>query len=148
MEVVTITDCITILRVALIACSKKKRPGKHKGHELYLGTMFKKSLQLARLEGYDHIFILSARYRLIGLNDVIGAYDLKLDEIDREMRRGWAKKVIGELRRRVPNYENAEYTYFAGKMYHQDLPPGRKPFSGKGIGQIVQWLNQQIAKLT
>lgn len=133
-------------KVAMIACSKKKQPGKYRACELYQGTMFKKSIQLARLQGYDYIFILSAKYKLIGLDDVIGAYDLKLDEVSRVDRRGWAKKVIGELKRRVPQIENAEFTYFAGKMYHQDLPPGRKPFSGKGIGQIVQWLNLQLAK--
>ena len=41
-----------------------------------------------------------------------------------------------------------EYDYFCGKKYWEFLPSGSAMFQGRGIGEILSNLNQELASLS
>lgn len=67
------------MRVVLISCGKKKLPAKAIASDLYVSSLFKKNLQFGRSLSPDKIFILSAKYGLIHLDEAIDPYDLTLN---------------------------------------------------------------------
>jgi len=133
------------MKVALIACSKRKREVPAKARDLYQGNLFKKSLRLAELEKFPRIFILSAKYGLLELEQCIAPYDTTLLTQDRDQRQEWARGVIEQLRKQGILEE--ELHYFAGRGYYQYLPEGVVRFSGSSMGEIDNHLQAQINKL-
>jgi hypothetical protein len=61
-------------KVVLISCASKKLPHKAKAKDLYISPLFKKNLAFAHFLRADKIFILSAKYGLLSLEQVIELY--------------------------------------------------------------------------
>ena len=53
--------------IILIACVSKKRPFKSKAKDLYISTLFTKSLAYAHTLNPDKIYIISALHHLLDL---------------------------------------------------------------------------------
>ena len=68
-------------KVILISCVSKKLHHKSKAQDLYVSPLFKKNLQYAKSLNSDRIFILSARYGLLRLNEEIESYNKTLKEM-------------------------------------------------------------------
>jgi len=68
----------------LISCVSKKLDRKAKARELYVSPLFRLNLKYALSLRPDKIFILSAKYGLIGLNDEIEPYDITLNKMRSE----------------------------------------------------------------
>ncbi len=68
------------MKIALISCVSKKltTKAKAKAKELYISTLFKLSLKFAFKIKSDNIFILSAKYGLLELEDEISPYNQTL----------------------------------------------------------------------
>ena len=65
--------------IVIISCGERKREGKHKAKDLYVGVCFKKRFELVNsLKNIDEILILSGKYGLLKLNDEIEYYNQKL----------------------------------------------------------------------
>lgn len=65
--------------ILIISCGAVKKEGSFKAEELYIGLMFKLALKFAKsIKGIDEILILSGKYGLINLDDVIESYNMKL----------------------------------------------------------------------
>jgi len=60
---------INMAKIVLISCSSKKSAHKSKAKNLYISTLFRLSLAYAKKLKPDKIFILSAKYGLLNLND-------------------------------------------------------------------------------
>ena len=58
-------------KVTLISCVSKKLDLKSKAQDLYQSPLFKKKLAYAEQINSDEIYILSAKYGLLKLNDDI-----------------------------------------------------------------------------
>ncbi|WP_353763501.1 DUF6884 domain-containing protein, partial [Oceanithermus sp.] len=58
-------------KIVLISCASKKMPHKAKAEELYTSQLFRKSLEYARQLSPEKVFVLSAKYGLITLDDNI-----------------------------------------------------------------------------
>ena len=125
------------MKIACIACGKKKKSYSCKAQEMYDGTLFKKSLTLAEKQGYDKIYILSAKYGLLELDQIISPYNFSLFDMSNDEIKKWSKEVKTKL-------PEADIDYYAGKTYYKFLPKGNVIWEGKGIGLIIQNLDKKI----
>ena len=70
-------------RIAFIGCSKKKKSSPCIAEKLYQGELFKKSLKYCLQEKFDEIFILSAKYGILSLSDIISPYEKTLNNFSK-----------------------------------------------------------------
>ena len=138
--------------IVLISCGAKKAKEELKAENLYISPLFKKSLAYAKtLTTTDNIYILSAKHHLLPLDKVIAPYDvsLKKDITKKEDRTKWGKKVIEELKK-VADIGKDKFIVLAGKNYvapiENSLSNLELPLKGKGIGQMLKFLNEKINK--
>lgn len=68
-------------RIILISCVKTKLDHPAKAEDLYISDLFVKNLTFARKLKPDYIFILSAKYGLLKLNDRIAPYEKTLNQM-------------------------------------------------------------------
>jgi len=110
------------MKIILISCVKGKHDNEMKAKELYKGPLFKNSLCVAKKIQSDEskIFILSAKYYLVGLNTIIGPYDMTVKNFSDTKKKEWGNKVISELKK-FSNIETDEYIVLAGKEYIQPI---------------------------
>lgn len=145
--------------IALIACSKSKRlPATDSqllpAAELYTGPLYRAQLAYAHcILGLPNsaIFILSARYGLLSLEQQVQSYELTLANLSTQGRREWGERVVHHLAQRIAP---CRVYLLAGEQYRRAVSPlleGRGfeiviPLAGRGgYARQVQWLTQQIA---
>lgn len=150
-------------RIVLISCVSKKLQQKTKAGKLYQGSLFHTSLAYAKSLKPDNIFILSALYGLIDLEEEIEPYDVTLSYISKTKRKpglkiltkeeknAWGIKVICQLKTKA-DLENDHFIILAGKSYFRPIVGGIKinnldlPLEGKRIGERVQFMKNKISK--
>lgn len=133
-------------RVVLISCASRKLKYKAEAENLYVSPLFKLNLSYARSLKPDKIFILSAKYGLVGLEDVIEPYDLTLNNLTAAEIKDWAERVIGQLEKKI-ELEDDEVTFLAGNNYRKYLISKIKhyqvPLRGLSIGRQLQFLKNK-----
>ena len=125
--------------IVFIACSKTKRSQATQARDLYCGTLFKKTLKYAE-QKYSSIFILSAKYGVVSLNQIIPPYEKTLSKMSKTKRNEWyslVKKQMKDLQLKPP------YIFLTGKLYNQNFI-GDKPLSNLSLGQQLQWFNKKL----
>ena len=130
------------MKVALLACSKRKAGSPKAVRFFYLGATFTKSIRYA-LPRFDRVLVLSAKYGLLELKQIIEPYDLTLRDMDPEARLAWARKVRGQMREAGLLKPGVVLTYLTGMLYSEGLPEGKYPWHGLTMGQRLQWLNKK-----
>ena len=135
------------MKVVLIPCASKKLKQKSKAKDLYISPLFKLSLNYAKSLNPDKIFILSAKYGLLDLEQEISPYDLTLNFMPEKEIKIWAEKVIEQLKEKV-DLENDEIIFLAGEKYRKFLLPSIKsykiPLKGRGIGKQLKFFKESI----
>lgn len=131
--------------IILISCVSKKLNQKSKARDLYISPLFKKNLNYAQKLQPDQIFILSAKYGLVDLEQVIEPYDLTLNTMPaREVKR-WADGVLRQLSERT-DLQRDQFIFLAGAKYRKYLVPHLNhvevPFEGLTIGKQLQRLSE------
>jgi len=134
--------------VVLISCVSKKLNYPAPAREFYVSPWFKKALAFA-LVRHTPVFILSAKYGLVELEQVIEPYELTLTSMTATERRIWAEQVHGQLRVALPG--RRRYVILAGMRYREFLMPrllqdGHEvdvPLQGLGIGYQLAWLGKR-----
>lgn len=104
--------------LVFVACAKSKLPITCKAREMYTPSpIFKKRMEYAlSLTSEDKVYILSGKYGLLKLNDVIDTYDCFLGSESKEYRKEWRSKVLKQMKEEGIDFK--EETYFAaGKEY-------------------------------
>jgi hypothetical protein len=131
--------------IILIACVKSKLDRPAPAGELYTSPLFRKNLAYARSLQPDHIFVLSAKYGLLELDQVIAPYELTLKSLSTQQRRDWARHVLAGLERKT-DLRRDRFIFLAGQAYRQHLLPYLAnfeiPLLGLSIGQQLQALTQ------
>jgi len=134
-------------RIVLISCVSKKLNVKSSAQKIYISPLFQKNLKYAKSLNPNKIFILSAKYGLLNLNDLIEPYNKTLNKMNMFEKKEWANLVLIQLKK-VTNLEKDEFIFLAGKNYRQFLIPHIKqykvPMLGLGIGKQLQWLTKRI----
>jgi len=134
-------------KIVLISCVSKKRLNKAKTKELYVSPLFKMNLAYAKSLNPDKIFVLSAKYGLLGLEEEIEPYDLTLNQMHSEVIKEWASGVIEQLRK-VADFENDNFVFLAGSRYRKFIIPHIKgyevPLKGLSIGKQLRFLKGRL----
>lgn len=85
-------------RIILISCVSKKREHKTKAKYLYQSTLFKYALKYAQKFTPDKIYILSALYGLVELDEEINPYNKTLNKMKKIEKQEWSNKVLNQLK--------------------------------------------------
>ena len=133
--------------IILISCVSKKLPYKAKARELYISPLFCLNLKYAQKLTPSKIFVLSAKYGLVDIDEKIEPYNLTLNSIPYKERKEWAEKVL----RQMAGYCDLQKDHFiilAGQKYRQyitpQLPSYEVPMEGLAIGKQLQFLKQRV----
>ena len=124
----------------LIACSNKKLDFPAKARDIYQGQAFKFALRASERANAE-IYILSAHYGLLRLEDEIAPYDRALCNMTKADRATWTR-LTKELLMTI-KAQDREITVLAGAHYAtavEGFPNVRLPLKGLGIGQQLQTL--------
>ena len=132
--------------IVIIPCGQKKRNYSCKAKDMYIGAYFKTCLQYARKFCKDDaIYILSAKYGLLSLQDIISPYEKKLGNIGcisvlEVKEQAISRKIIDE-----------ECIILGGKLYRNYCKAiWRKykiPMDGlkdMRFGKAMQWMKAQL----
>lgn len=132
-------------KLVLISCVKTKRTFKCKARDMYISPLFKKSLSYAQKLAPDQIYILSAKYGLLGLDDEIEPYERTLKTMPRGEQIKWASLVLGQLGAKTDLKEDL-FVILAGKDYYKDLVRHMRhvelPLDGMDISQRLHHLGE------
>jgi cytoplasmic iron level regulating protein YaaA (DUF328/UPF0246 family) len=134
--------------IALISCVSKKCQYRTEAQNMYISPLFVKSIKYAKdILRPDKIFILSAKYGLLGINQKIDTYNETLNDKNQQEKREWAKKIIEQLRKKC-SINNDIFIFLAGKNYYVNLlsylPNNKILMENLPIGKRLQWLKGEL----
>lgn len=134
------------MKIAFVSCTKLKADHACKASEMYdVSTLFKKAVKYIEQQGYDHWFVLSAKYGLLQKEDIIEPYDLTLNNMKVIERKKWTNQVIKQLE--SINLDIQQADFYTGSKYREYLIPALEqkgvfctvPLQGRGIGQQLNY---------
>lgn len=133
------------MKVALISCSKNKMTQDCIAQKMYSkSALFNKTLQYCMRQNYDYIFILSAKYGILKLDDKISYYELALNSFSKIERKNWAIRCFKTLQSR--KQIDFHFDFYAGQIYFEELskllPNSTNVLKGLGIGDRLKFLNK------
>lgn len=138
------------MKIALISCASKKLPYKTRAKELYASPLFKLALKYAESLA-DKIFILSAKYGLLDLEEEIEPYNQTLNKMPDSEIKKWAEAVVSQLSI-ISNLQEDEFIFLAGEKYRKYLLPHIKnykiPLKGMGIGKQLKYLKENTNNIS
>jgi hypothetical protein len=139
-----------MVTVVLISCVSQKAKVKSLARDMYISTLFKKSLKYTEtVLKPDKTFILSAEYHLLDLEKEISPYNKTLNSMNQKERHTWATNVLRQLNEKCDT-ANDKFIFLAGKNYYECLIPHLKHYEikmeGLQIGKRLQWLTDQLLK--
>lgn len=131
-----------------ISCVKKKKNYTTTAENLYDSTFFKYCLKYAKSFNPNNIFILSAKYGVLHLNDIVSPYDKTLKKMNKKEKEIWENNVIKSLKKEKIDFN--EYTiWLCGKEYRKNLIkffPNSSFLLEKygGIGKQIQYMKNNL----
>jgi hypothetical protein len=134
-------------KIVLISCVSRKLPEKSRARDLYISPLFRYNLKYASSLNPEKIFILSAKYGLLKLDDEIEPYEKTLNKMPSYEIKKWASSVIERLGR-LSDLEKDDFIFLAGDRYRKYLIPYIKnyeiPMKGLGIGRQLRYLKERV----
>jgi len=107
--------------IVLLMCGKNKLSVTAKARDLYTSPRFRESLHYARtLTTEDNIFVLSAKYGLLRLEQEIAPYDKSIYEMPPQERSEWASMVFGQLGK-ITDINADKYIFLTDDDYCAEL---------------------------
>ncbi len=127
----------------IITCGKKKAITKSRAELMYVGSHFKTCLRWAKSKTTpEHIFILSAKYGLLKLTDVIEPYELKMGQ------KGCVTDEYVKFQASQLKIANHRVLSTAGKEYRLILDKVFKkieyPFFNMALGYMKQAITREL----
>lgn len=148
------SDSTPLHHIILISCSQEKGDARTRARDLYTSPLFRKSLQWAESQKPDAIYIVSALYGLVRLEESISPYNFKITDLRKAERWQWAGRVRSHLTAQVVGGRRVSagdrITILAGKDYvyplREWLPNLHAPLAGLQVGERLRWLNLNTPK--
>lgn len=135
-------------RIVLISCVSQKLPHRAKAKDLYISTLFKLNLRYAEKLNPDGVYILSAKYGLLNLEQEIDPYEQTLNNMRANEVKRWANQVIEQIKK-ICVIEETEFVFLAGEKYRKYLLPHLNnvqiPLKDLRIGEQLQLLKTLTA---
>jgi len=147
-----IEDNFLLMRTfVLLMCGKNKLSYKAKAEDLYTSLRFQKSIEYAKtLTVYPHIFILSAGYYLLKLDDEIEPYDKSIYDMNEKEKSMWANKVINNLST-ISNTHEDKYIFLTNDDYSKcllsNLVNYELPLIGIPEEQHINYFNEKLSDI-
>jgi hypothetical protein len=135
--------------IALVSCVKQKREVACRARDLYVSSLFRKSVAYAASKA-DRWFILSAKYGLVDPDEVIEPHEQTLNSASAAERREWAASVHRQMAHRGLLDSEPIFLWLAGRKYQEHLARllrdfrQQDPLAGLRMGERMQWLNTRI----
>jgi len=131
--------------IILISCSKRKRNFPCEARLLYdASSLFNKSLAYAQTLSSE-IYVLSAKYGLVGLDECIARYDETLNGKSSKILAAWGERTAAQIAERY-DVSKTEFVILAGKNYYTPLevylPHIRLPLHGLPMGKRMSRLDE------
>jgi hypothetical protein len=138
-------------RVVLISCVSQKLPHTAPAKDLYVSALFRFCLRYAQTFKPDGIFILSAKYGLVALDQPLDPSNDTLNtKRDAEIRQ-WAERVLQQLRTKI-DLERDSVFFLAGEKDRRHLigqiRHAEIPLLGLSIGRQLQFIKRALAHAT
>ena len=134
-------------KIVLISCVSRKLEKKSKAKDLYISPLFKYNLRYAYSLNPDKIFILSAEYGLLDLEQEVEPYDKTLNNMKQNEIKVWAEKVFNQLKE-ISDTKNDKFIFLAGERYRKHLISSISdyeiPLKGLGIGKQLKFLKEAV----
>lgn len=86
--------------IGVINCGKQKQQKQCRAGDMYTSSFFKMNLEHAKSQ-CKKVVILSAKYGVLELDDIIQPYDLALATFDKTKIKKWAIRTNRQLRYRI-----------------------------------------------
>jgi len=135
-------------KIVLISCVKSKLDVPARAADLYTSTLFRLNMAYTQQFQPDAIYILSAKYGLLELDQVIEPYEKTLNTMGEYDKRVWALQVLATLRRKV-DLNTDRFIFLAGVNYRKYLVPHLAhveiPLEGLALGQQMQELKRRLS---
>ena len=106
--------------IYLISCCKEKLPTAAKAKDLYQSKGFKHRLSYARFQKADEILILSAKYYIVELDQVLEPYDVCLSNETVGEQKKWAEICIAALKSKY-DLTKDKFVILASEDYYKNL---------------------------
>jgi hypothetical protein len=142
------------LRVALISCTKSKTSYPAPARVLYSeSALFRKALAYAEPRA-DRVYVLSAKYGLVTLDQPLEPYELTLKTMGAGERKAWAARVFDQIREQLgANLGDITFEFHTGEEYREHLTALLSragatctcPVEGLAIGERMQFYDQHGA---
>jgi len=133
-------------QIVLISCVKQKRDLPCKAGEMYTSALFSKMMRYAQSLNPKALYILSAKYGLLDVDEVIEPYEKTLNNMKIEERRSWADTVLTSLADRC-DIVSDHFVVLAGQRYREFLVPRLShtsiPLKGLPLGMQLKWLEEK-----
>lgn len=133
--------------IVLISCAARKLQHKAKASDLYSSPLFQRQLAYACKLSPDAIFILSAKYGLVDLDEEIEPYDQTLRDMGISEQRAWAARVLEQLGKKTCLLSD-HFIVLAGDVYRRFLTPAfyswEAPLERLTIGKQLQKLDELL----
>ncbi|HYF78501.1 MAG TPA: hypothetical protein VD973_15290 [Symbiobacteriaceae bacterium] len=112
------------MKIGLISCTKSKTAYQAPARELYSpSALFRGALGYLEARA-DVVYVLSAKYGLMPLDQVAAPYVLTLKDYNPTYRKGWAMEVLREIKaRHGASLAGVEVEFHAGEAYTAHLRP-------------------------
>lgn len=133
--------------IIFLSCVKNKSEHPCAARDMYISDLFKKSLSYAeQLSESATIYILSAKYGLLELDQQIEPYELTLNTMNKKQRKEWTDKVLMQCKEKNISFDE-ETVFLCGKKYREFLMNEFKnssaPLGHMGIGKQLAFYNKQ-----
>lgn len=126
-----------------ISCVKKKKPYTTTAENLYDSDFFRSQLSYAKSLNPIKIYILSAKYGVLELNDIVSPYEKTLKTMKVQECYEWGAKVTRQLIDKNFDFDS-KVVFLCGAKYRKPIihlfTNYETPLEGMGIGKQLQWL--------
>ncbi len=135
-------------KIVLVSCVKSKLKYPAKAKDLYTSTLFQSNLRYAYQLKPDAIYILSAKYGLLDLDQMIAPYEMTLNTMTEAEKKSWSRMVLDALQKKA-NLESDLFVILAGMNYRKYLLPELThyeiPLEGLSFGRQLEELKRRIS---
>lgn len=127
--------------IYIIACGKEKSHHPIKARQMYTGSYFKSCLKYAESQSSDNIYILSAKYGLIELDEIIEPYDMLITDNDAVSVNYVRYQAINDnlLRKDITMLGGKKYVSFVSKIWESV----NHPLKG-GLFAQISWMSNEV----
>lgn len=118
---------------------------------MYKSTLFKYELLYAlKHTNKENIFILSAKYGLLKLNDIIPPYNETLNNKSERDKIIWSNKVVNQLKENGLNLQKDTFVFLCGENYKKYLKKSLRnyiePCKGLSLAFTLQFYKKYLER--